>query len=288
MLNQLSSLKLKLLNIGYAKLDHKWDFDNVLSPFARMYLITVGTAYIYHNNMKFELKPGYMYLIPSFSYSRYKCDDYHEQYYISFIQEVGKGLSASHLLDFKYELRASEIDQSCFERLLEINPDRVLLNDDPMVYDNMPSLINFSKKNDEMSAKHYIETHGILKILFSRFIENTAIKQDKTAESNLKKVLIYISENLHEDLTVDKLADFSNLSRDHFSRSFYKKLGMRPNLYIQSKRVERAQLLLLTTNAALVEIAEKVGFGNVSYFSKIFKKFIGQTPGYFRKGQLDI
>ena len=288
MLNQLSSLKLNLLNIGYAKLDNKWDFDNVISPFARIYLITEGIAHVYHNNFKFELKPGYMYLIPSFSYSRYKCDNYHEQYYISFIQEVGNGMSASNLVDFRYELKASEIDKRYFERLLEINPNRTLLNNDPKVYDNKPTLSNFMEKNNDMLAKHYLETNGILKILFSRFIKNTALKQSKTLENNLIKVLNHISENLHENLTVGKLANLSNLSIDHFSRSFHKNFGMRPNLYIQSKRVERAQLLLLTTNDTLLEITEKVGFGNVSYFSKIFKKITGQTPGYFRKGQLDV
>jgi AraC-like DNA-binding protein len=60
---------------------------------------------------------------------------------------------------------------------------------------------------------------------------------------------------------------------------------MRPNKYIQSKRIERAQLLLLSTNNSLKQIAEKVGLENVSYFTRIFKSHTGKTPGAFREGQ---
>lgn len=286
--NQLQSLKLNLLNIGYDKLDSKWNFDNVISPFTRLYYITQGSAVVYHNKTKFELKPGYMYLIPSYTYSRYKCDHYHEQYYISFIEEIGNGMSTYSFEDFNYEIKASENDEYYFKRLLEINQNRGLVNNDPEVYESKPTLLEFNNKNEELRAKYYIETMGILKILFSKFIKNDKFKQSKSSERKLKRILIYISENLHEDLTVEKLAAFSNLSKDHFSRQFYEKLGVRPNKYIQSRRVERAQLLLLTTSYSLVEIAEKIGFGNISYFSKIFKKFTGRTPSYFRKEQLNV
>lgn len=288
MQNHLASLKLNLLNIGYAKLDSQWDFNNVISPFTRLYLITAGSANVYHNNMKFEMKPGNMYLVPSNTYSRYKCDNYHEQFYISFIEEVRSGLSTYNIEDFIYELKASEIDEYHFKRLLEINPNRVFINNDPKGYNNKPALYDFRRKNDELTSQHFVETMGTLRVLFSRFIRDIKYKQNRNKESILNNTLVHISKNLHEDLTVEKLAAFNNLSKDHFSRSFYKNFGIRPNKYIQSRRVDRAQLLLLTTNDSLHEIADKVGFGNVSYFSKTFKKFTGRTPGYFRNEQLNI
>ena len=101
-------------------------------------------------------------------------------------------------------------------------------------------------------------------------------------------MLVYLLENLHENLTVERLAAFSNLSKDHFSRSFYEKYKMRPNLYIQSKRVERAQLLLHTTNDSIKAISEKVGFDNFSYFSKVFKKITGKTPANYKKEQSQV
>ncbi|WP_282124152.1 helix-turn-helix domain-containing protein [Algibacter mikhailovii] len=290
MQNYLASLKLNLLNIGFASLDSKWDFDNVISPFTRLYLITSGNAYVYHNNMKFELKAGYMYLIPSNTYSRYKCNSYHEQYYISFIEEVINGLSTYNIEDFEYELKANELDRYHFKRLLEINPNRVLINNAPSVYHNKPLLFGVSEKDNDLSTSHFVESIGILKILFSRFIRDVKHKDKPNGKSEvvLENTLVYIAEHLHKELTISELASFNNLSKDHFSRNFFEKFGIRPNKYIQSKRVERAQLLLLTTDDSLLEIAEKVGFLNISYFSKIFKKFTGRTPTHFRKEQMKV
>jgi len=56
----LQSLQISLLNIGYAHLDAHWDYDNVISPFSRLYYITKGSALVYHNNKEFELKPGFI------------------------------------------------------------------------------------------------------------------------------------------------------------------------------------------------------------------------------------
>jgi AraC-like DNA-binding protein len=225
--------------------------------------------------------------VPSYTYSRYTCEEYHEQYYISCLEEVGNGLSIYNLRHFAYEVATSERDIGYFRRLLELNPDRALQNDDPKVYDNRPSLLNFEKRNERLSASAYIETQALLQLLFSRFIKSSAISQINTG-SELNDMISFIGEYLHEELTVARLAEFCHLSPDHFSRVFRKKFGLRPSVYLQSKRVERAQLLLLTTNDSLAEIAEKTGWGNLSYFSRIFKKTTGKTPGTFRKERLEV
>lgn len=285
----LQSLQLSLLNIGYAKLDTHWNYDNVISPFCRLYYITSGSAKVYHNTMEFDLKPGYLYLIPSYTYSRYKCDDYHEQYYISFFEEVKNGLSIFSVKSFIYEIKASVIDLQYFKRLLEINENRALVDDDPEVYDNRPTLLTFKKKNEELSSAHYLETNGILRVLLSRFMKEEKNNSSKNNTSyNLSLVASHISENLHLDLSVSELASYCHLSTDYFSRVFKEVFGMRPNMYMQSKRIERAQLLLLTTNYSLKQIAEKVGLENISYFSRVFKKHVGKTPGNFRKEQMKV
>jgi len=285
----LQSLQLSLLNIGYATLDTHWNYDNVISPFIRLYYITKGNAKVYHNNMEFDLKPGFLYLIPSYTYSGYKCDHYHEQYYISFFEEVKNGLSIFSLASFNYEIKATDIDLKYFKRLLAINTDRALINDDPQVYDNRPTLLTFKKKNEQLSSAHYLETNGILRILLSRFILGQKDLINKTSSShNLSQIISFISENLHRELPISELASYCHLSTDYFSRIFKQKFGMRPNIFMQSKRVERAQLLLLTTDYSIQQIAEKVGLDNLSYFSRVFKKHVGKTPGSFRREQMKV
>ncbi|ASO04175.1 helix-turn-helix domain-containing protein [Arenibacter algicola] len=283
----LQSLKLALLNVGYAKLGPLWDYDDVISPFIRLYYITEGSAMVYHSNEAIELKPGHIYIIPSYTFGRYKCDEYHEQYYISCLEEIKNGYSIFNFSSFIFESKANPMDLYYFKRLLELNPNRQLENNNPKVYDNRPTLMDFEKRNEELSPSAYMETHAILEILISRFIKDMNTQSTK---SNVKKefgmVLNYIHENLHENLTVKQLADFCHLNTDYFSRVFNESFGMRPNKYIQSKRIERAQLLLLSTNNSLKQIAEKVGLENLSYFNRIFKGHTGVTPGIFREERL--
>tara|TARA_R110000823_G_scaffold276800_1_gene395403 strand:+ start:8677 stop:9552 length:876 start_codon:yes stop_codon:yes gene_type:complete len=281
----LQELKLSLLNIGYDSLDSRWDFDNVISPFSRIYYVSEGTAKVYHNKQLFTLRPGHMYLIPSYTFSRYKCDEFHNQYYISFFESIGEDLSIYSLQHFNYEVKASEEDLGYFKRLLEINPNRMLINNDPKAYEKQPILEQYNKKNDALPIKHYLENQGILLVLLSKFFKKEVFEEKRISKGKLNTVLIYISQNLHTKLSIEDLANYCHLSNDHFSRSFSQKFGMRPSTYIRMKRIERAQLLLFTTTDSIRQISEKVGLENVSYFSKIFKKVTGKLPKVYRKEQ---
>ena len=290
MLELLQSLKISLLHTGFAQLGTEWNFDNVISPFARLFYVQKGTATVYHSDTVFHLKPGFMYLIPSFVYNRYKCEDYHEQYYISLFEEIHKGLSIFNLKGFDYEVPLQDGDELLFKRLGELYPERTIKYSDPKAYTHKPQeLLLMNKKNAKNKTQRYLETQGILILLLSRFIKNSEPENRITPNIGpLKDVLFYISENLHTPLEVSLLAQKYHLSNDHFSRLFLNLYGVRPNRFIQMKWIERAQLLLLTTNDTLEVIAEKVGLNNFSYFSRIFKKITGITPGKYRKNQLKI
>ncbi|MDP2525068.1 MAG: AraC family transcriptional regulator [Maribacter dokdonensis] len=286
MLQLLQSLKISLLHTGYAKLDTAWNFDNVISPFTRLCYVTKGSATLYHNNRTYTLKEGHMYLIPSYVYNTYKCENYHEQFYISFFEEIRPGLSIYNLRSFRYEVPLKEGDHLFFERLTQMYPKRKIVNSDPKAYSHKPQkLLQFNKDNAQMNTQRYLETQGILTILLSRFIENEPATNANVSTGRLNDVLVYIAEHLNQSLEVQDLAKKYHMSTDHFSRLFLQQFNMRPLKYIQTKRIERAQLLLWTTNHSLEEIAHKIGMENFSYFSRTFKKITGTTPGKYRKNQ---
>jgi AraC family transcriptional regulator len=72
-------------------------------------------------------------------------------------------------------------------------------------------------------------------------------------------------------------------SKDHFTRIFKSLLGMPPCEFIIRKRIEKAQLLLLTTDLSHTRIMEETGIRNASYFSRIFKKYTSYTPAVYRR-----
>ncbi|MBX2925209.1 MAG: helix-turn-helix transcriptional regulator [Chitinophagaceae bacterium] len=284
----LQTLKVSLLNIGYARLDQQWDYDNVISPFSRLYLIKSGTAKVYHHQQVFDLKKDHLYLIPSYTYSRYKCNSRMEQYYVHFLEETGVGMSVYSRYDFKYERKASALEQLSFERLLTLNPQRDLVKSDPKLYDGSRIAQNFA--SNRTSAKDIVETQGLLKILFAGFIRGHR-HQNISAGSTGKKIIDmvqYINEHLSDELTVQNLAAQCHLDPDYFSRLFKKETGVRPLEYLHARRIERAQLLLATTAYSLQEIADMVGISNISYFHRIFTKLSQRTPAAYRKANWNI
>lgn len=286
----LQSLKVSLLNVGYAKLDRQWDYDNVISPFSRLYLIKSGTAKVYHHQQVFILKRDHLYLIPSYTYSRYKCDSRMEQYYMHFLEETGTGMSLFNRYMFIYERKASALDKMLFERLLVINPDRNLVKSDPKVYDNRTTMLNFASLNDRAMAKNVIETQGLLKMLFAGFIKDDPIQNTSAGgvAERIGDVVQYINEHISDELSVQNLAAQCHLNPDYFSRIFKEQTGLRPLEYLHTRRIERAQLLLATTSYSLQEIADMVGLPNISYFNRIFTRLSQKTPAAYRKASWSV
>ncbi|QMU26632.1 helix-turn-helix domain-containing protein [Adhaeribacter radiodurans] len=285
MLDSFLKLKLNLLHLGHITLGSEWQFEGVISPFSRLYLVTKGEAWVWHHQQKFHLQPGYLYLIPSFTLSRYYCNTTMTQYYISFLEETESGPSVFDLLPFCYEVPVLSFDKKLFKRLLELNPGRSLQNIDPKVYDNQSNLLSFNRTPQDQSASQQMETQGILLQLLSRFLQNTSETTSKQAQAHiqLRPVLNYIHAHLHEKITVEQLAALQRLNVDYFSRQFQNQLGIRPIHYITNKRLERAQLLITSSSLSLQEIAEQVGVADIYYFSRLFKRRFGLPPARYRK-----
>ncbi|GAB4032255.1 AraC family transcriptional regulator [Spirosoma gilvum] len=284
MFDVIKSLRLSLLHMGFIQLDSRWQYDHVISPFSRLYLITDGEGWVWHNGQKFILKPGYLYLIPSFTYSRYHCDQFLEQYYISFFDEMPEGLSVYDLTSTLYEVKAEPVDYNLMERLLTQNPGRTIQQPNPKEYDNRPEVLSFNQPKPSQSLSQFVETNGILLQLFSRFLgaENDDDRQRAKGIHQLASVLQYIDSHLQDKLTVEQLAAKVHLNVDYFSRLFLTIVGIRPMDYIINKRLERAQLLMTTSSMALKAVAESVGIPSIYYFSRLFKRRFGIPPGQYR------
>lgn len=92
-----------------------------------------------------------------------------------------------------------------------------------------------------------------------------------------------IQRNLFEDLSIEELAFLCGLSLSSFKRKFKGIYGSPPNKYITCKRLEKAQVLLKSSQLSISEIAYDCGFSDVGYFSKVFKKNYNILPSEWRK-----
>jgi AraC-like DNA-binding protein len=279
-----------LLNTDHVALNKSWNYKNVTSTFYRLYYIDGGEGKLYNTDSTVKLEVGFIYLVPSFTTCNYYCDNYLSQYYISFTEESADGISLFSSNRKIFRIKATDEALNSFKRIYQLNPNRGLItvSYNPVVYEKRPVLKNFGELNEMMQASVYMETYGILLQLLSLFLApDQFLMEDKSIiHSKISDAINFIQTNLQQNITVVDLAKRANNNTDYFSRLFYENTGERPLTYIQIKRIERAQLLLTTTNLPFYDIAAETGFENLSYFSRIFKKITGQTPGAYKKNSL--
>jgi len=278
-----------LLNTDHVELNKNWNYKNVTSTFYRLYYIDGGEGILYNADSSIKLEPGFVYLIPSFTTCNYYCDNYLSQYYICFAEESVDGVSLFSSNRKLFKIKATDNALQCFKRILHLNPNRTLyISYNPRVYEKRPVQKSFEELNEQLHAYAYMETYGLLLQLVSIFLKpDVFLMEDKSIiHSKISDAINYIQTNLQQNITVADLAKRANHNTDYFSRLFYENTGERPLTYIQSKRIERAQLLLTTTSLPFYEIAAETGFENLSYFSRIFKNITGQTPSSYKKSSL--
>lgn len=279
-----------LLNVDHVKLDARWNYKNVISPYFRLYYIDGGEGEISDVSAKVSLEPGFLYIIPSFTLCNLVCPNNLSQYFVQFFEESSDGISLFENNRSIIKVKATEIDILNFARLLEINPGRgINRSDNPRVYEKNIFYNEYQDLNNLQSMSTFVETHGILLQLVSRFLTQETFKYKDGGHVPVKilNAISYIQLNLSRDLSVTNLAKRANLHTDYFSRLFHQHTGERPVKYIHEKRIERAQYLIVTTQMTFSEIATQTGFENVFYFSKIFKKITGMSPGNYKK-QVDM
>lgn len=92
----------------------------------------------------------------------------------------------------------------------------------------------------------------------------------------------YIYNHIHDRITVEDLADFTELSPSYLSRLFKKELGISISDYIREKKIEKAQNLLKYSDFSLIEISNYLSFSSQSHFIQVFEKAAGLTPKKYR------
>lgn len=271
-----------VLNVGLAVHTADWNWKNVNSPFTRLYYVTEGSAQIELPDGIYTLSPKHMYFIPAFTIHTNICKSNFVHYYLHIYEDH---YSDNDWLDhwkFPVEIEATDLDLALFKRLCEINPHMTLQKSDPTTYDNNPTLMQNLIKNRQRAFCDKVESRGIVFQLLSRFFKQGQSKIEME-DNRIAKTVLYIRKHLNEAIELEKLAEISCLSKDHFIRLFKKELGTTPLQYINQKKIEKAQLLLITEELAVKEIAFQLAFEDYSYFNRLFKKITGVTPQEYRR-----
>ena len=118
--------------------------------------------------------------------------------------------------------------------------------------------------------------------------ENKKIEQTEDGgEQTIVGIVRYMQEHLREEISLNVLAEEFHLSAQYISQLFKNEIGVNFLAYLTNIRMEQAKKLLLSTDDAIAEIAEKSGYGDYRVFTKAFKKAEGVTPSQYRRNFLN-
>jgi len=121
----------------------------------------------------------------------------------------------------------------------------------------------------------------IVKVM-EKFIENVYLTRNVKNLQVIQQVTDFIRQSFHKSLTVDDISQVVFLSPCYLSHLFKEEIGCTIMEYLTKVRMEEAKKLLRHPQLNVVQVADRVGYSDPSYFTKVFKKSEGVTPTEFR------
>ncbi|GAA3056726.1 hypothetical protein GCM10010464_21800 [Pseudonocardia yunnanensis] len=104
----------------------------------------------------------------------------------------------------------------------------------------------------------------------------------RQTEGSLASLLNWLTENLHEPLDLQRIADRAHLSTRTLARHFRAQMGTTPIEWILRQRVESAQSLLEHTNLTVLQVARSAGFSTAETMRRAFNRRLGISPRDYR------
>lgn len=106
------------------------------------------------------------------------------------------------------------------------------------------------------------------------------------ASWQIAKVTTYLEANIGVAIRIGDLAQLAGVSSSRFCHAFKASVGISPHAYLMRRRVERARGLMLATRASLSQIAVDCGLADQSHFTKLFRRFVGESPAAWRRARV--
>lgn len=127
----------------------------------------------------------------------------------------------------------------------------------------------------------------IIRVLQYDFLEASPVAsspmQQKFENELLNEVIIYINDNIYEQLTIEEICHKFSISRSSLQTLFKNNLNIAPKQYISNLKLAKSKLMIKESIYTISEISSKLGFTSIHYFSRKFKQEFGITPSDYAK-----
>ena len=138
---------------------------------------------------------------------------------------------------------------------------------------------------DKIDGCHYL--YEIIQFLSEQAEMVMNATGNPSRDTILDDILYYIDHNYQTNIKLESIAPLFGYNSAYLGKIFTKTTGESFNSYIDHKRIDQSKELLKENNLKVYEVAEQVGYKNVDYFHKKFKKYVGISPAEYRKNITD-
>ena len=170
---------------------------------------------------------------------------------------------------------------------LELLP--LKLQRDPVITTIADNIASELKAPDRASAVAVDSASLLLAVTLIRHYSNANGHVPPAAKGlagwQKRKAIARIRDTIQTNTSLADLAAEVGLSPFHFARAFKRSVGLAPHQYQIHMRMELAKAMLDSGSQSITEVAKSVGYGDVSYFSRIFNQRFGISPKYYRYGR---
>ncbi|MCI8292558.1 MAG: AraC family transcriptional regulator [Hespellia sp.] len=240
---------------------------------AELTLITKGACSYQVDLTDYEVKEGDLLFIPPLVLHAISCgvsEEVLSETYVFHMNFLGGNSTDVCSTRYLTPIMNQEISMPCL--ITRKEPVYDLLRN---IFDQITTLYNDAARGYELALKSLLLQVIFLLLPYS---EKQTASDVRVSSDKLKQVLDYIEQNYAETISVAELAKLCYFSEYHFMRFFKKHMSMTCVEYINNLRLEKAVELFEQGNTSILEVSLSVGFHNLSYFHRAFKKKYHMTP----------
>ena len=263
----------------------QYHIRNLMYPFYMSYhwhdeieiiYIKKGTLEVIIDDSHYSGKTGDIYVVNPRQIHMMETEDLGVEYYtvlfdMSLIEFVNMDESEKYfsaLKDEKLRLTTDIKTVGVYKDIIQIIEDMIELN---------------SRCGKLYKMDTRIKVLELMRLLFAKLSEDRRNDDAFIKNREVRKlILTYIEENYMEKISLYDIAQIAHMSEKYFSRFFKDNFGMTFVEYVNRVRLEKAAVLLKNTDDSVTEVAMQVGYANISYFIRSFKKAFGVSPHKFR------
>lgn len=149
-------------------------------------------------------------------------------------------------------------------------------------------LMSIIHEKDNRMVYSDLVVNGMFMQFLGEILREVSLGEERGAphfsnQSIAQQVREYLNRNMDRSVSLDELGENIHVSKYHLCRQFKRAFGVSPIQYHLDSRIDRAKLLLVTTDASIGDIAESVGFQSIYSFSRAFKKRENVSPSVYRR-----